>query len=233
MAKQYPTLAAMVRYTLPLLTKNSLIRKSFEQVTGFTDAQFNEMVSYGTGPNIIDADPKYADYLHQDDPHGKRSSQFLGTDEYKDNIYISANELQDLEDAAKNLMKKGSGINNLRSEIFKIALLIIHESTHRGVFFKGTPYSKKVDADPEDDAGSYWEYVAFGQRFSHNPNNVSDAINNGQLHSYLNGHPNVFFGWGMIPLLGVSVDDSKMRPPHRPADSPPNNFILPPVPGYH
>ena len=55
-ARDYPFLAKMIQYYLPLLKDNPIIRASFKR-TGMTDEQFDEMVTYGTGSWITATRP--------------------------------------------------------------------------------------------------------------------------------------------------------------------------------
>ena len=51
-AKLYPTLTRMLKYYLPMLKDNKIVREAFTKLTGMGNAEFDQMVSYGSGPWI-------------------------------------------------------------------------------------------------------------------------------------------------------------------------------------
>jgi RHS repeat-associated protein len=162
---QYPTLAKMVQYYLPMLKDNPDVRKAWISVTGFTGAEFDKWVTYGEGPWVTPKRPELSDnfnYFNQNDPRAIRANgQFSPL--YPQNLFISNDRLEELEGAMKVALAGGNA-EEVRRRMFFVSVAIMHEFSHYGVFHKlGQEAAQNVDLPHGTDQGSVWERRAFTQ----------------------------------------------------------------------
>jgi RHS repeat-associated protein len=191
MAHKYPTLAKLVKYYLPMLAKIPAVESAFRHLTDYTKSEYLEMVSEGGGPNIIDASSNYEEGGPEDvaDPHyNSAQSMFDGKNEsHWNNIYISENDLINLEMSMRQAIKSGNFKSaKLQTFMFKVGMMIFHESTHRGNTMKHDDWANRDIYD----IGSQFEREAFGEYFSyksmHNTG-TTNAYDNNQINAYLQG----------------------------------------------
>jgi hypothetical protein len=150
------------------------------KVTGGNSDQFDEMVTYGSGPEIIPTDPSKASIYNQNDPSASEDSNF--SPKHPDKIFIAPEALQELEQEMKAAMNGQE--NEVGPQMFYVSMKIMHEATHYGVFkHKGANAFWALEGNPRfGDQGAAWEKNAYKQ-FSYK-SETSPSMNKGEVFDY-------------------------------------------------
>ncbi|PZR01414.1 MAG: hypothetical protein DI539_28510 [Flavobacterium psychrophilum] len=167
-AKAYPTLTRMLKYYLPMLKNNKTVRDAFIKTTGVSNTEFDQMVSYGSGPWIVPTRYDLQNSSNFTNPAYQSGSHYKP--EYdEENLYISGEKLAALERAFKQASISHNG-KELGFQMFVTGLTIMHEAAHYGFFKKhGLKEAQKLDArgveigaDFEGRAYSRFSYTSEG-----------------------------------------------------------------------
>ena len=205
-ARDYPFLAKMIQYYLPLLKDNPIIRASFKR-TGMTDEQFDEMVTYGTGSWITATRPDETNWQRMGDPLytniGSIHNGIYDDGAYRDNLFLSRDKAWDLEQAAAKMLKTRNRGNKASAsslsqevgfEMFFVSLAVLHEVAHRLVFIVNGARKASV-LEGRDEQGALWEGRAY-ERFSYK-NNIFKGMDKGEVKQYYNKDITRYNGTGM------------------------------------
>lgn len=175
-AAQYPHLANVLKNYLPQLKDNPTVRQAFKDITGQSDAFFDDMVAYGRGPWVTPTQEKikYSGQGYSGDPLFEATNQFYRP--YGNNLFISSGAIQEFETALAEAEKSGSreSVANLNERLFKLITNILHEAAHRGLYIKNPERSFAKDSNESSDQGTAFEALAYGAMFSHD-NRLSDG----------------------------------------------------------
>ncbi len=154
--REYPTLAKMLKYYLPMLKDNPIVREAFTKVTGLGNKEYDEIVTYGKGPWVTPTRPELGNWTNQGNIAFGYDNEFDG-DSYPNNIFIAQERLRSLEKAFKS-----HDASELGFRMFWVSLAIMHEATHYGVFKNyGPKLSKRMEVQME--RGALFEKLAFRQ----------------------------------------------------------------------
>jgi len=190
-ARQYPVLAKMIKYYLPMLSDNPTVRSGFKAVTGFSDKEFDEMVAFGSGPWITPTQPEKANWMDQNNPAYKGDSNF-DPKNHPDDLFLSQASIERLEEIMSNAIvnRDGSGV---AGEMFYLSLMIMHKAAHYGVFHHfGLDESKRREYLREQ--GAEWERLTFRQ-FSYT--NGSSGMDRDDVNNYFRNIIRLENGRGM------------------------------------
>jgi RHS repeat-associated protein len=220
-AYKYPTLTKMIAHYLPLLKGNQGVKKAWMEVTNGTSAQFDEMVTYGSGPEIIPTDPSKASIYNQRDPCASDDSQF--SPKHPDKLFIAPDALQELEEEMKKAINGQE--NQMGPQMFYVSLKIMHEAAHYGVFkHKGEKAFWSLESNPRfGDQGAAWEDRAY-ERFSYK-SEASPSMNKDEVFNYYHKNysddtmrgmtlnPQMFYNYIMLmgPTPGTSESKRKKQ----------------------
>ena len=113
--QEYPTLAKMLQYQLPLLAQDKKVRSAWSRVTGFSEQDFVNMVTWGSGPWVTPT--RDIDGPDSPDESGDRVSAVFGDNygqfddinhDYTNNIFIGNAALKRLEATYNTYLKTGN-----------------------------------------------------------------------------------------------------------------------------
>ncbi|TKC60159.1 hypothetical protein FBD94_14690 [Pedobacter hiemivivus] len=198
-ARLYPTLTRMLKYYLPMLKDNKVVRNAFIKTTGMGNAEFDQMVTYGSGPWITPTRPELANSRNWNDPAYGDDSQF-DPNRYPDDLFISQGKLEALELAFKKASVSQNG-NELGFQMFVTSLTVMHEATHYG-FFKTNGLAKSEKVESKVELGAQFEKAAFEQ-FSYSTTQ-NGAMDIGRMRAFYdaNRSSDSMIGMSLIPNLG-------------------------------
>jgi len=175
-AEMYPTLTKMLKYYSPMLKYNDAVRNAFKEVTDMTDAEFDQMITYGKGPWITPTRPELANWTNQNDPAYSEDSGYDGV-RYPNNLFIEKNILVSLENAFKSKNADELGFN-----MFMASIAVMHEAAHYGVFKKkGASEAEKMESANEQ--GARWEGLAYRQ-FSYTNKTSNGGLSRDDVREY-------------------------------------------------
>jgi RHS repeat-associated protein len=207
--KQYPTLARMIQYYLPMLKDNPEVRSSFMQVSGASSEDFDGIVSFGSGPWITPTRPDDASISRQssNNPEVGSDNQFFGRDKkYWNNLFIADHRLAELENRMKSALKSGDA-TSVMEQMFLVSVCIMHESTHRSYMLThgyGNPSFRDIDQGG-DDRGFQWMKAAFGSRMTKNSQYTGiEMLDEDKVYEYFHKlyRKPVMIGLSFSPNLG-------------------------------
>ena len=174
-AKRYPNVARIIAYQLPHLAQNPFVVEAWIKATGITDhtkgvEAFNNMVKNGQGPFITPTRDMKECNLRGYNNLGGLTNFYENPGEigeggiydehgHKDNLAIGFGYFQAIEDALnKNVSQK-----ELSYLVFKLVIVIMHESTHYGA----AQFGSGTCPDTRCEEGAKFEAYFSGQRFSY------------------------------------------------------------------
>ncbi|WP_171062783.1 hypothetical protein [Larkinella sp. C7] len=119
--KKYPKFTNVLRNLRSKALSNARIKNAIKKFTGLTDAQIQEKLTYGQGPElVISTRPQNTDWGHGGYKYGEYDS-----DPYPKQIWI--------DEFSVEMLERGQGLTNLEEayEIF-LSMLVVHEFAHFG-----------------------------------------------------------------------------------------------------
>jgi RHS repeat-associated protein len=162
-ARKYPIAAKLIAYYLPQVVNNPKLVNFYMKHYNLTRKQVIENFTYGEGPTIHQTEVLTPSNNGSKDPKYTTEIATCGCDidggKYKNDLYIRADELKDLDKAYKN---KDATV--LGAKMFKVAAILLHEYVH----FLNFTYNSKNARWTEDhgEQGEYFERQVFGEQFS-------------------------------------------------------------------
>lgn len=226
-ANKYPTLTKLIAWYLPLLKTNRTVKNAWTEVTGGTADQFDDMVTYGSGPEIVPTQPEKATFWSTNDPFTSEDNQF--DPDHPNKLFLAPTSLNELE---LEMAKAAKGEENqLGAQMFLVSLKVLHEAVHYGVFRhrgKKNFYNLEGSGGPlGGDQGSRWEGRAFKRRFSYR-SELSPAMDRNDVFEYYKSnfseprmrgmtlHQDFFYNYMMLMGPTPISNQSKTASPYHP-----------------
>jgi RHS repeat-associated protein len=202
-AKRYPNLTTIIASYLPMLKDNPEIIRAFTEVTGFTKAQFVEMVTYGMGPWITPTRPEILG-LDKNTPPYQDATQYEPNG-FEHNLFLDGSILKDLENSIGKALV-GNNENGLSSNMFVMSIMILHEAAHYAhyqTYGTGKGSHKDIRWGGTDKGFDFFS-KAFGTLFTKPSQQsfVDDAFEIDQAKKYASDH------YGSTTVFGLTTHGS-------------------------